>query len=93
MTSNPISSYFGGMKNTLSRDHQHLLTLPRGSPSNTSLLVPSVGSLSGSCSPLVAVTISSPVHLFPKGSRYIPRHHSPGPEGKGRELQLTFTIF
>lgn len=82
MTFNPICSSFGGRKNTVKR-LSCLLTLPRGSPSSISLLVPGMGSLVGSQSSLLAVTIPSPVHLFSKGSGHIPRHHLPGGGGGG----------
>lgn len=42
-----------------SRDHQHRLTLSRGSSSSISFLAPGLGSLFGSCSPLMTVTTPS----------------------------------
>lgn len=93
MTFNPICSYFGGRKNTQSRDYQHHSTPCRGSSSN-SFPAPDTGSLFGSRSPVMAVTIPSPDHLFTsKGSGYILRYHLPGGKRVGEGTAVTFSVF
>ena len=94
MTFNPIGSYFGGRKNTQSRDYQHHSMLCRGSSSSNSFPAPDTGSLFGSHSPVMAVTIPSPVPLFSsKGSGCILRYHLSGGGRVGEGTAVTFSVF